>query len=216
MSSIRRVETTASAVAAEIKADIQSGVLPPGAALRQEELAGRFGVSRLPVRDALFKLEAEGLVEIRPNRGALVVALGPADITEIYDLRVLLEGEALGRAIAAMTAADAGAITRALEAAEQAAYDSRWAEADNAFHLTIYGLSGRPRLVALIEGLRAAVQMYWAQYSALTENTERWLRDHRAIHRCCLERKPTEARALLQDHLLGAAEKLRQEMVSRD
>ena len=215
MSSILRVETTASAVAAEIKAEIQSGALPPGTALRHEELAERFGVSRLPVRDALFKLEAEGLVEIRPNRGAFVVALGPADIAEIYDLRVLLEGEALERAIAAMTAGNNETITRALEAAEQAAYDGRWAEADDAFHLTIYGLSGRPRLVALIEGLRAAVQKYWAQYSVLTANTEQWLRDHRAIYRCCLERKPTEARALLQDHLLGAAEKLRQDMMAR-
>lgn len=214
MSRELRVQTTAGAIADQIKAAIQAGRFRPGAALRQEELAGQFGVSRLPVRDALFKLEAEGLVEIQPNRGAFVASLTPAEITEIYDLRVLLECDALERAIAALGDGDIATIRDELEAAEKAAYGGRWAEADNAFHLAIYGLSGRPRQVALIESLRATVQKYWAQYSVLTENTEQWLQDHREIQRCCAERKPAEACALLRDHLLGAAEKLRRQMTA--
>src|SRR5215510_2814010 len=93
-------QTTADSVAAALRTALHQGRWSPGTALRQEELAAEFGVSRIPVREALNKLQAEGLVVVEPNRGAFVASLSVADVHEVFDLRVLLECDALRHAIA--------------------------------------------------------------------------------------------------------------------
>ena len=103
---VRRYATTPDLIAASLREEILRGVIPPGQALRQEELAGRFSVSRLPVRDALLRLEAEGLVDVFPNRGAFVTTLSADEVREIYHLRILLEGDAIETAVPRMTSAD--------------------------------------------------------------------------------------------------------------
>src|SRR5829696_1672199 len=112
----RRGSTTPDLIADSLREDILRGTIPPGQPLRQEELARRFGVSRLPVRDALLRLEAEGLVVVFPNRGAFVVSLSAAEVREIYDLRVLLEGDVLERAVPRVATADWRRIDGALAA----------------------------------------------------------------------------------------------------
>lgn len=74
---------------------IYSGKLQPGEQLRQEELAERYGISRIPVREALRQLEAEGLVTRQPNRGAVVAALSVQEVIEMLDIRIGLECRAL-------------------------------------------------------------------------------------------------------------------------
>src|SRR4051794_8840370 len=79
-------------LAATLQARVLSGELPSGARLRQEALAEEFGVSRTPVREALRKLQAHGLVDLEPNRGALVRALSAREIRDAYEVRAELEG----------------------------------------------------------------------------------------------------------------------------
>jgi DNA-binding GntR family transcriptional regulator len=81
---IRRYATTPDLIADTLRDGILRGEIAPGAALRQEELAERFGVSRLPVRDALMRLETQGLVHVYPNRGAFVISLSADELREIY------------------------------------------------------------------------------------------------------------------------------------
>ena len=76
----------------QLRDDIVSCVLPPGAVLREAELAARFGVSKTPLRDALVRLSKDGFVEIPPYRSAVVVGYSRTDLREIYELRELLEG----------------------------------------------------------------------------------------------------------------------------
>jgi len=111
---LRKSVSLADAIVETLKADIQAGTILPGAHLHQEDLAKRFAVSRVPVRDALFKLSSEGLVSIEANRGAVVTKLTTDQITEIYDLRLILECDALDRAIKAIKNEDLPAIRRAL------------------------------------------------------------------------------------------------------
>ncbi len=85
---------------------ILSGVLGPGARLRQEELAEVFGTSRIPVREALRALEYEGLVSSEPHRGFTVTALDADDVEEVYALRILLESEAVRLALPLLTDED--------------------------------------------------------------------------------------------------------------
>src|SRR5579883_1117401 len=98
-------QMTPDAIAAELRTELMAGRFRPGAELSQVTLADRFGVSRIPVRDALRILAGEGLVEMEPNRGARAIALTPAEVREIYDLRVLLECDCLRRAAGNMTPA---------------------------------------------------------------------------------------------------------------
>src|SRR3982751_3291639 len=98
----RRYSTTPDLIAESLRDEILRGEIPAGQPLRQEELAERFGVSRLPVRDALLRLEAQGLVHVFPNRGAFVISLSADDVREVYEMRVLLEGDMLERAVPRM------------------------------------------------------------------------------------------------------------------
>ena len=90
---------TIATVAEALRSEILEGRISPGAELQQAEIAARFGVSRIPVRDALNLLAAERLVDLRPNRTARVVSLTAAELDEIFDLRRLLETDALARAL---------------------------------------------------------------------------------------------------------------------
>ena len=87
-----------------LREDIARGVFQPGEALRQEELAARFGVSRIPIREALRQLEKDGVVTVQPNRGAFVTVFTDADVVEVFELRLLLEVDLLKRAVAKMSA----------------------------------------------------------------------------------------------------------------
>lgn len=200
----RRPATTPDLIAEAVRDDIQAGAFPPGAALRQEDLAARFGVSRIPVRDALRRLQAEGLVELLPNRGAFVSRLSPDEIREVYDMRVLLEGDLIARAARAMTPERLAVLRRAMDQAEHAAGRPDWQVLDDAFHGALYAPAGRPRQLALVEHLRGVVQRYVADYGRLAEETPRWLADHRAMVEACERADGDAARAALERHLRGA------------
>jgi DNA-binding GntR family transcriptional regulator len=77
-----------------VRSAILSGQFGPGERVPQDDLAQQLGVSRMPVREALRILESEGLVELRPHRGAVVVDLLPEDIAEVFEIRAMLEGKA--------------------------------------------------------------------------------------------------------------------------
>src|SRR5258708_11137368 len=98
--SIEEVVTTA------LRDAILSGELRPGERLLQEQLADQLRVSRIPLRDALRRLEAEGLVRIGPRRGAEVASLTPPDVLEIYEVRIALEPDLMRRAVAALRPPD--------------------------------------------------------------------------------------------------------------
>src|SRR3954447_7631810 len=98
--------TAQDVVLASVREAILSGVLEPGARLRQEELADLFGTSRIPVREALRALEYEGLVRSEPHRGFTVTSLDADDVDEVYDLRIVLETHALRLALPLLTDED--------------------------------------------------------------------------------------------------------------
>ncbi len=201
MESLPPARTTPDLIADALRVGIDRGDPPPGAPLRQEALAARFGVSRLPVRDALRRLEAEGLVVVHPNRGAYVARFSAAEVQEIYELRRLLEGDLLARAVPSMGARDLGEVEAALLAAERGADGPRWSELDELFHAALYTPAGRPRQLGIVSGLRGAVRRYQAGHAALPEQTATWLHDHRAIFAACRAEDVAAARRALDDHL---------------
>jgi DNA-binding GntR family transcriptional regulator len=197
-------QTTADVIAAELREEILRGEIPPGAALRQEALAARFSVSRIPVREALRALERDGLVEVHPNRGAFVIRLTAAAIVENTELRMLIEGDLVERSVRSMSDADIEAVAAAAAAAAAAARTPKWSEADRQFHQTLYLPAGRPQQLALVLALRRAVERYWAIYRRLPARTDEWMEDHRALADACRARDPLAAKRVLVDHVARA------------
>src|SRR5215472_626837 len=99
-------QSLTSAVADKLRDRIIRGEIPEGAQLRQDAIATHYQVSRIPVREALRQLDAEGLISIVPNRGAIVPALSPSDIGELFAIRALLEPEVLKASIPHLTEQD--------------------------------------------------------------------------------------------------------------
>lgn len=139
---------------------ILSGAFSPGEWLRQEALATAIGVSRLPVRAALLKLDAEGLVVFHPRRGAVVQTLTHEEITEIYELRDLLETYALRKSMARMTPQRIAALRSLAEDLDSEAEGDSFVDLRIQFYRELYDAPNAPRLAELIEGLRSSVGRY--------------------------------------------------------
>ena len=151
-------------VLSSVRTAILSGVLGPGARLRQEELADVFGTSRIPVREALRALEYEGLVTSEPHRGFTVTSLDADDVQEVYDLRILLECEAVRLALPLLTDEDLEDLERHFAEMQSAESPDQQLAARERFYLRLYSVTGRPRLVGLIMRLRQEVArvLRWA------------------------------------------------------
>lgn len=202
----QRQGTAPDTIAAAVRAEIVSGQTKPGTLLRQEDLAARFAMSRIPVRDALRLLEAEGLVTIATNRGAQVTQLSRDEVAEIYHLRILLECNCLTMAIPRMGDADLDRIERIRQRAEIDAATPEWNEGDWSFHDALYRPSGHHRQIEMIRSLRTTSDLYAVAHRALPRERKRWLADHRAIVAACRAKRTAEAVAALTAHLTAAQE----------
>lgn len=144
---------------------IVASMVAAGSPLRQETIASELGISRVPVREALKRLEAEGLVKFRPRRGYLVSELEPEEITEIFEIRGLLEKQGAGLAACQRTEddiAEVEALVLAMDEALDQASDSidLFARLNRDFHARLIACSHRPRLCHLLENLRDQVEGY--------------------------------------------------------
>jgi DNA-binding GntR family transcriptional regulator len=154
-------------VADRVRSAILSGLFSPGQHLREDELAGRLQVSRGPVREALAVLEREGLVNVTPHRGATVVELTPADLTEVYSVRIGLEVVATQMAARHGTEEDfarADAVLKEFARALKGKVSEQdAARLDVEFHDVFYDAAGNERLRAMWRGLRSQVYLFLLQ-----------------------------------------------------
>lgn len=149
-----QIESVVDQVYVAIRERIGDGTLPRAARVHQEDLAAELGVSRTPVREALRRLAAEGLVEMRTNRGARVADLDPIDIRQPYEARLVVEPGA-ARLAARRSGGTVQEPMRAAVAAQRRAIPDRAAtfDANREFHLALVQASGNPFLVQIVEQL---------------------------------------------------------------
>ncbi len=205
----RRTLTDAAADA--LRDRILHGRIAAGEPLRQEALAAELGVSRIPLREALQRLEAEGLVTLRAHHGAVVADLPLDDVTELFELRAVLESDLIRRAVPRTMAADlATARGRADEFA--AALDrGRAADlgaANLALHLALYQPADRPRTIEVVRRLHAQCDRLLRLQLALTDGGAQAVREHRAILAAVRKADAARATRLVRDHILGAGRRL--------
>lgn len=134
-----------------LRAAILDGRIPCGTALRQQDLADLFGVSRMPVREALRQLEAQALLNVVAHKGAVVAPLVQGDAAETYSLRILLESEALRLSIPRLTMDDFERAARYIDELETEHDYTEIGRLNRLFHMTLYGKAPNQRLLKLIE-----------------------------------------------------------------
>ena len=205
--------TLAMATLDALRAMILAGELPQGVALRQDALAARLGVSRVPVREALRQLAAEGLVSVEPHKGATVARLPRAEILELYEIRALLEPAILALALPRLTASDLAEAGRILARYEQALADGAdmqsWGQYNLDFHEALYRPADRPQTLTIIRNLHHKTDLYTRlQLSAADHLRARARTEHRAILAACAARDAEAATATLARHIREAGRSL--------
>lgn len=187
-----------------LRASITDGRLAPGLRLDQNEIAAELGVSRMPVREALKQLQAEGLVVVYPYRGVEVSRLDPAAIVELFETRIVLEKLALSRAIPALrqgTLSKLDQILRQMDALlEQPTSDDPWMRLNAEFHGLINGASDWPRLMETIEQYRSNVERYVRAYFSHGGRAQSQ-REHWDLFEACRRHDVAGAQAIIASHL---------------
>jgi DNA-binding GntR family transcriptional regulator len=213
-----RPPTAQEAVLAALRAAIVSGDLPPGKQVRQEALAERFGVSRVPLREALKILEGEGSVTYVPRRGYFVADLSLADLLEVYRIRELLEAEAVRVGLPLLVEDDIERFAVAVadcESAGRAADLVAMTDANRRLHFLLYAAAGMPRLERQIRILWDATDVYRSVYYRDGANRATVEAEHRAILAAVRAGDSERVVALLDEHRDHAVAHIR-DLVSAD
>lgn len=196
--------TAVDAVLASLRQLINDGGLPPGTRLVERELAQRFAVSRVPLREAIQRLAHEGLVDVAKQRGASVRMLAEQDVHEIYDLRILLECAAMTRSVAHMDAAALLALDGVHRQLGQADTASAQGALDRQFHALLYAPCGQARLLRSIAGLRGEIERYELVQGRLLADTAVFQSQHAAILAACKAQDAAKASDMVLHHLEAA------------
>jgi len=204
-------QTLAATVGHRLRGLILNGQLRPGTTLRLSPLAASLGVSVMPVREALRRLEAEGLVVLTPRRGATVAELSLEDVEEIYALRVALESLCAGRAAERLTDDDVATLEKlflAMEVAQKAADLAAFIDCDHAFHTYLYSVSGRSRLIRMISELQDRSRRYVPYLYKAWQLAEDPLQAHRPLLSAIQSRDVALVESLTREHMSQAADRL--------
>jgi DNA-binding GntR family transcriptional regulator len=194
MSTVDRVERS-------VIDDLLRGELGPGTRIRQDALATELGVSKIPVREALQRLSAVGLLQFETNRGATVPAMSVAEAHENSVLRTAIEVELLRAAVPNLTIVDLAEAELALASDEMGVTESNWV-----FHRALYRAAGWTRGLAIVEILHAAVAPYVLLYIESLGGAEDSDAEHIALLEACRSGDVDLAITLLRSHLSDASD----------
>lgn len=200
--------STSEIIAKHLREAIISGQLAEGEPVRQDDIAQAFNVSKIPVREALKRLEAEGLVDFHRNRGALVTRISEPELAQMFEVRVLLEVKAIRLAVPNMTEetfARAEAIC-----AEFVGEDDigRWAELNWELHACLYEPAQRPFLVNLIRSIHDKIERYLRMQMSLSAGKDRADHEHKDIVAACRARDVELVARLIETHINGVCQSL--------
>ena len=198
--------TAAQHVYDHLRDGILGGRLRGGQRIDQDAIARQLGVSRMPVREAIRRLDSEGFVVSRPNRGAVVTALGPEAMLELFEMRSVLEGLAVALALPAITEevlTDLEGQVRRMQRAESDPV--AWLELHDAFHDAICRLAGRPRLAALVRNLRQSAVPYLRLYLSAYREAEMPGFEHGTLLEAIARGDPQIVEATMREHVMSAA-----------
>ena len=204
-------QTIASMTVEALRERILRGDYPEGEPLRQDSLADELGVSRIPVREALRQLEAEGLVTFSPHRGAVVSSLSLDEIVELFELRADIECDLLNRAIPRMSKEQ---LDRAIDVLDEfedalrAGEATRWGPLNWRFHAALYVPANRNFTMSVLQKLHQHSDRYFRMQLLLAHGGASASREHRAIAEAVCGKDVLTAIDRMRKHILGAGRSL--------
>lgn len=202
MATLTLPRTVKEQLADHLRDEIVRGTFEPGERLRLEDVAARFDVSTMPVREALRDLESEGLVTIYPHRGAVVTELTAEDLQDIYDIRATLEAMATRLAVPRMTETNCEELEHIVGQMDaQLGHVAALVKLNHQFHSTLYATSGRRHLCELNRALRYRTQHYLHAYIDDLGSMALAQGEHRAILEACQDGDAERAAALVEEHV---------------
>ena len=208
---ITRKTVTASVVDV-LREKIISNEIQGGSPLRQDALANQLGVSRIPVREALLQLEAEGLVQFAPHKGAVATRISAKEVDELFGLRAILECDVLNRAMPEMTESDLANSESALKEFDEllnpGADMNRWGKLNWKFHKSLYLPAGRERTLNIIGQLHTNCDRYLRMQIKIDADFSRAEAEHHELLEMCRRRDKRAARKCLKEHIQTTGKKL--------
>nr|WP_321444893.1 GntR family transcriptional regulator [uncultured Cohaesibacter sp.] len=209
--------TTTSIVADELRKRIMSGQLREGEQVRQEAIATELGVSRIPVREALRQLEAEGLITLVSHKGAEVSRLEPSEIAELFEVRIMLESWMFEHAIKHIDESHLDAAEKLIGSMRNDAMIEEWGSLNWQFHETLYTPAQKPATMKILRRVHDNIDRYVRLQITLTEDSqERAHKEHQAIVDAARSKNVKVAVALLSDHINHVKEQLLKTLAAKD
>lgn len=194
--------TTAAEVARVLRERILSGFYQEAQFLRQEQIAQELGVSRIPVREAMAQLEAEGLLVREKYRGSVVPKLSLSEIEEIYELRAMIEPYLLKHVISNITPEHIERLRDIIQQTSEASDLSEWAGLNVDFHKTLYEAANRPLAIQVLDNLITRADRYLKMQRFLSGETRQESDEqHRLILDLVEKKKTREALEVLRKHI---------------
>lgn len=201
---ISRTASASTIVFDVLRKAIIEGELAEGAPLRQDEIANMFNISRIPVREAISRLEEQGLVKTQRYKGAVVAGLSADEAAEIFDLRALLEPEIMRQAVPHMSR-DCLRMARAhCESFSASSDPMSWGDLNRTFHNTLYVPSAMAYFIEVTDNAMDRVERYIRAQLIMSDGMERAGREHIGILEACEAGDAALAAELLRAHIIGA------------
>lgn len=205
-------------IANDLRERILSGEMAEGEVIRQEALAEEYDVSRMPVREALKRLNAEGLVQWTNNRGGSVTRHSLSQIGEIFDLRILIEVDLFRRAIPAMTSTEFTRCTAILEQMEASYLEDdvgKWGTLNHDYHSALYAAAGRDLTTELLDRINLQSDRYVRMHLSVMKQREPAKEEHRKLLQLAQNRDVDEACDLLALHIRRTKDQLLEMVIAK-
>jgi DNA-binding GntR family transcriptional regulator len=204
-------------IAAALRRAVRERTLPPGNALNQDELAKQFGVSRIPIREALRTLVGEGLVIMKPGLGAVVTELRPGEVEELYGLRLQLEPPLAGDIVDQVRRRDVEDLAGLVESMQGLHEDDTetWSAGNYAFNRRLYELSDRKHAVRLVVQVLNLVEPYVRMNAHLLGRRPRIQSARGSMVAALREHDADRLRSLVQDDIQAGRAELVAAMAER-
>ncbi|WP_380058198.1 GntR family transcriptional regulator [Falsihalocynthiibacter sp. SS001] len=201
---ISRTSSASAIVFEALKKAIITGELKDGDSLRQDEIANLFNTSRIPVREAISRLEELGLVTSQRYKGATVAGIAPSEVSEIFDFRAFLEGHVIELAVPQMTKKTLETARGYCEEFVASSDPMTWGDLNRKFHSTLYQSSGLEYHNTIIDSALDRVDRYLRAQLTLSDGMERANEEHIGILEACEKGNAQRASDLTRRHILDA------------
>jgi DNA-binding GntR family transcriptional regulator len=213
-------KTRTQLVVETLREKILSGEIKAGQPLRQAALAEELNVSRIPVREALLQLEAEGLVAFEPHKGATATELNASQVSELFELRAMLEADLLTHSLKNITeekldeATDLLAQLNKALGKENAA--NTWSELNSNYHNCLYSGADRPQTQDLVNILNKNADRYIRMHLLWAGGISKAESEHNELLALCKARDIPNAVAILKQHILGSRDEIKEFLSQRE